>query len=318
MARAQSQKKLSFQIIGFVEMNIELAAVILNKLAESGVQDIIVCAGARNSPLVFILEKIKNVRVWNFFDERSAGFYALGISQREQKPVAVITTSGTAVAELLPAAVEATYTQTPLIFVTADRPRSYRGSGAPQTIDQVGIFSSYVETCFDIHHTDDALNFTGWSQKAPLQINVSFAEPLIDADIPILDFKAIDRKYFPVEDLFASRKLVMDQALVIAGSLRADEIEILVPHLVRLGAPIYAEAQSNLRNRTELKSLLLLGGEKSVEAIFKQGLCKSILRIGGVPTLRFWRDLEDKYHHIPVNSVSSTDYTGLSRSVQKH
>jgi 2-succinyl-5-enolpyruvyl-6-hydroxy-3-cyclohexene-1-carboxylate synthase len=296
-------------------MNIALATVVLKKLAQAGVEDIIVCAGARNSPFVFILEKIKNVQVWNFFDERSAGFYALGLSQKKRKPVAVITTSGTAVAELLPAAVEATYTQTPLIFVTADRPRAYRGTGAPQSIDQVGIFSSYVETCFDIARADEAFDFAGWTQRAPLQINVSFAEPLIDAEIPILDFKNEERSYFPIKDLFASRKIVLDQALIIAGSLNEHEIEILLPHLLRLGAPIYAEAQSNLRNRSELKSLLLNGGEKSVEALFKQGLCKSILRIGGVPTLRFWRDLEDKYHHIPVSSVSSTDYTGLSRSV---
>ena len=131
-------------------MNIALSKKILQALAEKGVEDILICAGARNSPLVMQLQQSAGFRLWSFYDERSAGFFALGRSQRKQKPVAVITTSGTAVAELLPSSVEATYTQTPLIFVTADRPRSYRGTGAPQSIDQVGLFFKYVETCVDI------------------------------------------------------------------------------------------------------------------------------------------------------------------------
>lgn len=297
-------------------MNISLASKILKTLAQAGVEDILICAGARNSPLVFILEKIKNVNVVSFFEERSAAFYALGISQKKNKPVAIITTSGTAVAELLPAAVEATYTQTPLIFVTADRPRTYRGTGAPQSIDQVGIFSKYVETCFDIDHNDETFDFAGWSQRAPLQMNVCFQEPLIDAEIPILDFKSEERKYFPVEEFFVGKKAVLDQPLVIAGTLSESEVENVTPLLAKLGAPIYAEATSNLKNKIELQSLILRGGDKSVEAIFKNGFCQSVLRIGGVPTLRFWRDLEDKYKLLSVTSVSASDYTGLSRSAR--
>lgn len=296
-------------------MNVTLASHIIKTLAQTGVEDIVICAGARNSPLVYILEKSKNVKIWSFFEERSAAFFALGISQRKHKPVAVITTSGTAVAELLPAAVEATYTQTPIIFVTADRPREYRGTGAPQSIDQVGIFSGYVQTCFDIAHIDEKMDIAGWSQRAPVQINVCFAEPLIDEEIPEIDFKNENRQYFPVEDFFSSKKINLDQALVIAGSLTPHEAKELEPHFLRLGLPIYAEAQSNLRQISSLKSLLLNSGEKIVEEIFKQGYCQSILRIGGIPTLRFWRDLEGKFKHLAVTSISPTDFTGLSRSV---
>ena len=297
-------------------MNISLASRILKTLAHTGVEDIVICAGARNSPLVYILEKAQNVQIWSFFEERSAAFFALGISQKKKRPVAVITTSGTAVAELLPAAVEATYTQTPLIFVTADRPREYRGTGAPQSIDQVGIFSRYVETCFDVAHTDEKFDIQGWSQRAPLQINVCFSEPLIDEEIPEVNFKNEKRQYFPVEDFFSSKKINLDQALVIAGSLSVEEAKELEPHLLRLGFPIYAEAQSNLRQISSLKSLLLNSGEKIVEEIFRQGYCQGILRLGGVPTLRFWRDLEEKFKQLHVVSISPTDFTGLSRSVQ--
>jgi 2-succinyl-5-enolpyruvyl-6-hydroxy-3-cyclohexene-1-carboxylate synthase len=106
--------------------NIETATQILKILAQAQVKNIIICAGARNAPFVYLLEKVSGVKVWNFFEERSAAFFALGLAQSSQSPVVVITTSGTAVAELLPAAIEAALTKTPLIFLTADRPSSLK------------------------------------------------------------------------------------------------------------------------------------------------------------------------------------------------
>src|SRR5690606_31248323 len=105
------------------------------------------CPGGRNAPFVFLLSENKNFRVHSAFDERGAGFYALGLSQARGRPTAVITTSGTAVAEVLPAVIEAHYTGTPLVVVSADRPQRMRGSGAPQTIEQKNIFGAYVESC---------------------------------------------------------------------------------------------------------------------------------------------------------------------------
>ncbi|HWU42883.1 MAG TPA: thiamine pyrophosphate-binding protein, partial [Bdellovibrio sp.] len=86
--------------------NMELAAKIIEELLETGVREFVLCAGARNSPLVHILDENKNLKVYTFFEERSAAFFALGRIASTRRPVAIITTSGTAVAELLPAAVE--------------------------------------------------------------------------------------------------------------------------------------------------------------------------------------------------------------------
>jgi 2-succinyl-5-enolpyruvyl-6-hydroxy-3-cyclohexene-1-carboxylate synthase len=297
-------------------MNITLAKQVLETLASVGVKDVLLCAGARNSPLVVLLEKATGVKVWNFFEERSAGFFALGRSQRDQTPVAIITTSGTAVAELLPAAVEATYTQTPLIFVTADRPRAYRGTGAPQSIDQVGIFFKYVETCVDIAHPDEGLDISLWSRKAPLQINVCFDEPLIDEEIPVFDFSKIERRSFTPPVLGSRTPRVMNQPLVIAGPLTLEQSTLITPFLEKLGAPIYAESLSNLRAQKTLQRLFLNSGDKIVRELFVKGLCQSVIRVGGVPTLRFWRDLEEVFQKVPVTSLSEADYTGLSRPVQ--
>jgi 2-succinyl-5-enolpyruvyl-6-hydroxy-3-cyclohexene-1-carboxylate synthase len=223
----------------------------------------------------------------------------------------VVTTSGTAVAELIPAAVEATYSQVPLIFITADRPRSYRGTGAPQSIEQVGIFSHYVERMFDIASTEEALHFEDWSGHRPMQINLCFAEPLIDAEIPALKFQEHEPQ--KVKNFSPAQTKHVEQPLVIAGPMELHEAQMLKPHLLRWQAPIYAESLSQLSGDPDLQPLFLKGGEKSVADIFEKKWCRSVLRVGGVPTLRFWRDLEDKYQTLPVVSLSSGDYTGLSR-----
>jgi 2-succinyl-5-enolpyruvyl-6-hydroxy-3-cyclohexene-1-carboxylate synthase len=148
--------------------NVQRATQLIEELRARGVRDFCVCAGSRNSPLLVALGRT-DARLFSFVDERSAGFFALGRTKLHGQPVAVVTTSGTAVAELLPAAVEAHYSGAPLVFVTADRPERFRGTGAPQSIDQVGIFGVYAET-----------SLADWSRRGALHLNVEFDEPLLD------------------------------------------------------------------------------------------------------------------------------------------
>ena len=116
-------------------MSADLATGVLAACAGAGVREFCICAGARNLGLVVALERSGGCRLWHFFDERSAAFFALGRMMNTGSPVAVVTTSGTAVAELLPATVEAYYQSLPLVLLTADRPSRFRGSGAPQQAD---------------------------------------------------------------------------------------------------------------------------------------------------------------------------------------
>src|SRR5205823_2005484 len=128
-----------------------------------GAADFCVYAGSRNAPLLAVLSVTPDIRLWPFVDERSAAFFALGRAKLSGSPAVVVTTSGTAVAELLPAVVEAFYSGTPLIAITAARPARYRATGAPQCIEQEGIFGPYASA--SVTH-----------------VNVEFDEPLIDAD----------------------------------------------------------------------------------------------------------------------------------------
>jgi 2-succinyl-5-enolpyruvyl-6-hydroxy-3-cyclohexene-1-carboxylate synthase len=145
--------------------NVAAARAVIERVRGAGVTDFCVCGGSRNAPLIAVVSG----NIYTFVDERSAAFFALGRIKRDNRPVAVITTSGTAAAELLPATVEAYYSGAPLVLITADRPARFRGTGAPQSIEQVGLFGVYAATDFD-----------RWNRRTPLHINIEFDEPLID------------------------------------------------------------------------------------------------------------------------------------------
>lgn len=159
-------------------MNSLLAQNVINQLKLLSVTDVIVCPGGRNIPLVFQLEDEKKFQRYYWFEERSAGFFALGRSRITNQPVAVLTTSGTAAAELLPAVMEAYYSCVPLLLITSDRPKMMRGTGAPQTADQTGLFHKHITYEQDIekHEVPSLLE---WALKGPAHLNVCFEEPLL-------------------------------------------------------------------------------------------------------------------------------------------
>lgn len=146
--------------------------------------DVVICPGSRNSPLSLALLARRDVRVHTRIDERSASFLALGLARVQHRHVGVVMTSGTAVANALPAMVEAHYSHTPLAVISADRPRRLVGTGASQTIDQLGIFGVYAKTT-QVESRDDipqvAQRFTSDMQ---VHINVALDVPLVGAQLP--------------------------------------------------------------------------------------------------------------------------------------
>ncbi len=137
--------------------NIGRARAVIKEARAAGVREMCVCSGSRNAPLLVALSH-SDLKLWTFVDERSAAFFAIGRMKLHGAPVAVVTTSGTAAAELLPALIEAHYSGLPLFVITADRPARFHGTGAPQSIEQVNLFGVY----------------------GARHINVEFDEPLID------------------------------------------------------------------------------------------------------------------------------------------
>ncbi len=294
-------------------MNVKNVEQILTELANCGVCEYVVCAGARNAPFVNALASASGLKQYNFFEERSAAFFALGRARASNAPVAVVTTSGTAVAELLPAAIEARYSGVPLVFISADRPKSFRGSGSPQVIEQVGLFGSYVEKVFDLEN--EQISLSSWSRKQSIHLNVCFSELALKDVYEHKSYQVLPpstgRAEVSQNDLLKLEKFFsqVKKPLVIVGGLEKSARATVVKFLLCLNAPIYAEAISGIRQERRLELLTL----KSGEAILQHGGFDGVLRIGAVPTSRCWRDLELKYRHLPVCSVNTLELSGLAR-----
>ncbi|OFZ31703.1 MAG: 2-succinyl-5-enolpyruvyl-6-hydroxy-3-cyclohexene-1-carboxylic-acid synthase [Bdellovibrionales bacterium RIFCSPHIGHO2_01_FULL_40_29] len=296
--------------------NKDLCQNVFEFLKQVGTEHIIVCAGARNAPLVIHLETEKFHTI-HYFEERSASFFALGLIKKTGKPVAVMTTSGTAVAELLPATVEAFYQGLPLILVTADRPKAYRNSGAPQSINHVGMFSHYVEQTFDWDGQPPATEHTTRLQK-PIHLNVCFDEPLIDDSSlkPNLKVSVLHSHANPIAP--KSVLSTLKKPLVIVSELAPLQKNEVIEFLKKLKAPVYLEALSQLRGHSDLNSYRIDVSDVVVKKLIETNVCDSVIRIGGIPTLRFWRDLEFKFKDVPVINFTNLPFSGLSRLSQTY
>jgi 2-succinyl-5-enolpyruvyl-6-hydroxy-3-cyclohexene-1-carboxylate synthase len=180
-----------------------LATVVVDELVRGGVRDAVLCPGSRSAPFAFALaaaDAAGRLRLHVRIDERSAAFLALGLAKTGD-PVAVVTTSGTAVANLHPAVLEASHAGVPLVVVTADRPAELRGTGANQTTDQVGVFGTAPRFARDLgvpeERAGQVVAWRGAVSRAlaaarggltgggagPVHLNVPLREPLVpDAD----------------------------------------------------------------------------------------------------------------------------------------
>ena len=130
-----------------------LATVLVDELVRGGVRDVVLCPGSRSAPLAYAVlaaERAGRLRLHVRVDERSAGFLALGLAAGSRSPVVVVTTSGTAVANLHPAVLEAHHAGLPLVVLSADRPHELRGTGANQTTAQPGIFGASTRWSADL------------------------------------------------------------------------------------------------------------------------------------------------------------------------
>ncbi|MDR5682986.1 MAG: 2-succinyl-5-enolpyruvyl-6-hydroxy-3-cyclohexene-1-carboxylic-acid synthase [Armatimonadota bacterium] len=175
------------------------ATAVVDELVRGGVRHLCLCPGSRSTPVALAAADHATLRVWTLIDERSAGFFAVGMAKALRAPVALLSTSGTAAANFLPSVVEARYGRVPLVVVTADRPYELRDSGAPQTIDQVRLYGPHAKWFADVpppgasealmRHaramTCRALAVATNEPAGPVHINVQFREPLVPLGDPL-------------------------------------------------------------------------------------------------------------------------------------
>lgn len=175
--------------------NKENINILTSLLLEYGVSDAIVCPGSRNAPIVHNLSQCSQIRCHPVTDERSAGFYALGLAEATGRPTVVCVTSGTALLNLAPAVAEACYQHVPVIVISADRPQQWIGQLDGQTLpqaDALGRFVRHAVTLPEPHNDEErwhcrrlvneAMHLSSYRQPAPVHINVPISEPLFTFD----------------------------------------------------------------------------------------------------------------------------------------
>jgi 2-succinyl-5-enolpyruvyl-6-hydroxy-3-cyclohexene-1-carboxylate synthase len=284
-------------------MNNEIVDELLRRIGQYGVQEIIVSPGSYNSPIFAAAEKLDKFKLTYHFDERGAAFLALGKIKADKKPVAVCVTSGTAVAECLPAVIEAKYTGLPLIIISGDRPKRFVGSGAPQVIEQIDVLTPFVNAVYDIEEVRQFSQLGTYDAHLPCHFNVRFEEPLFGSSEP--------RSSNPEITILNSGSELRCRPLIILSELDHDQREEVLHFVKKIKAPVIAEPLSGLRESTELSSQLLHSSESCLDQLeFDQ-----VIRIGGVPVTKLWRDLErkDRYKNLSILCYSDLPYSGLAR-----
>lgn len=267
--------------MSFPNPSTALASVIVDELARNGVRFAVAAPGSRSTALVLAIVKHPEIELVMVLDERSGGFQALGVSKATGAPTVVLTTSGTAVANLMPAVVEADASFSPLLVISADRPPEMRSVGANQSIQQSGMFGDFVRASADLGPAEAHPEAPGWWRSTvsqvvgkalgfgapggPVQLNVAFREPTV----PVGDDGRSRAEPFPFDDEPATRG--SHTQTFPARRPRTEDIEALslmieparrgvivagggpaIPHSVAelgdmLGWPVIATAESGLR-----------------------------------------------------------------------
>ncbi len=245
-------------------LNAARARSIVRACVAQGVRHAVVSPGSRNTPVLLALAAA-NIDVRVILDERAAGVFALGLSKAAGSPTLLSCTSGSAGANYLPAVVEASHGRTAIVVVTADRPEELQGCGAPQTMNQIGLYGSFCgrsehlpapQTSADVNDTEalvETLVQYAAEHRGPVHLNVAFREPLWDGG-SMPDEVALPR------EVIAPRPLDIDpsefsqlcgfRGVFVCGP---DTVEseaqrtVILAAAERLGWPVLAEASSGVR-----------------------------------------------------------------------
>ncbi|MBC7606999.1 MAG: 2-succinyl-5-enolpyruvyl-6-hydroxy-3-cyclohexene-1-carboxylic-acid synthase [Burkholderiales bacterium] len=251
---------------------IPLAQSIIQICLAKGVTNIVISPGSRNAPLTIGFVSNPKFQCYSIADERSAAFFALGIAQQTNKPVALVCTSGSALLNYYPAFAEAFYSQIPLIVISADRPLTKIDIGDGQTIRQMNVFenhSLYNANLQEDASTDndfkinEAIN-KAYTQKGPTHINAPFEEPLyqttraITVDPTISAFAKV-YKNISIEDIIASTNLwnSAKRKLILVGVNEPHEIdeEIIAVLAKDPSIVVMTEATSNMHHPSFLTAI---------------------------------------------------------------
>jgi 2-succinyl-5-enolpyruvyl-6-hydroxy-3-cyclohexene-1-carboxylate synthase len=283
------------------------AELIAASLADAGVRVCVISPGSRSTPLVAALAREPRLELVTIIDERAAAFYALGAARATNVPAALVCTSGTAAAHYLPAIIEASLADVPLIAITADRPPELQGCGASQTIEQHGLYRAFVRGEYDLGTPSEAVRALRRTllqaitqargpHPGPVHINVPLRKPL-EPDrsraVPTLEPMLVVTAPKSVADvqmieMVASAIAAEPDGVIVVGAMPAqfaaarDDIYALA---VRAGYPIICEAGSQLRFGAREPAAVFVD---HFDLIPEPPAAKLVIQLGAEPVAAGW------------------------------
>ncbi len=242
---------------------------LIDDLCQQGVNEAVICPGSRNAPIMLALVRHGGFRCYSITDERSAGFFGLGLALKSKKPVILCCTSGSAGLNFAPAVVEAFFQEVPLIVLTADRPAEWIGQWDGQTIYQNHLYGKHVKhfesfEAFQPHQlVQNTLNFP----QGPVHMNIPIAEPFYPTKGEELPARMSPVATIPVNQVLNWDTAILDgietqKILITVGQRPYDQFENeLFERLALKGIPVIGDATANLPAACELNHDLLLANE---------------------------------------------------------
>ncbi len=300
-------------------INYYWATLLMEELYRCGVRAIGIAPGSRSSPLAEAAASHGKLELVVHPDERGLAFHMLGYARGSGRPAVVVTTSGTAVANLFPAIAEAHHTGVPLIALTADRPPELRDCGANQATDQVKLFGSFVRAFFDLPAPDAALDpayllgaldaavHAAVYQRGPVHLNAMFREPLAPVAAPypfrrlhgaLRDWEKSGTPWvsyeLPNEAFEPSARLLdecgrAERGCILVGAVSAREASAIAKLGEHLAWPVLVDVQSGLRCGAKARAVIAHADVLFASKRFADGGgCDFLLQFGsGFVTRRF-------------------------------
>jgi len=309
---------------------IPLAQSIIQICLDKGIKDIVISPGSRNAPLTIGFVNNPEFNCYSIADERCAAFFALGIAQQIQKPVAVVCTSGSALLNYYPAFAEAFYSQIPLIVISADRPQSKIDIGDGQTIRQENVFknhSLYNANLIEEASVENDLKINqainkAYAKKGPVHINAPFEEPLyqtvskLDVDVTISAFPR-ERKKISIDDIIEFTNIwnASKKKLILIGENKPNEIDSKIIDLLANddSVVVMTETTSNLHHPSFLNNIDTIITPFSKKD-FKNLQPDILVTFGGMLVSKrikaFLREYKPK-HHWHVDQLRGYDTFGV-------
>jgi 2-succinyl-5-enolpyruvyl-6-hydroxy-3-cyclohexene-1-carboxylate synthase len=307
--------------------NLQWSILLVDSLVQLGVSRFVISPGSRSTPLALAAARHPQAQHWVIVDERSAAFFALGQARQSGTASALICTSGSAVANWLPAVVEANHAAHPLLLLSADRPPELHGRGANQTIAQQQLFGTQVRGTHPLPPPDEQGELTAaigsllqqvmgellQPVPGPVHINIPFREPLLPADLEGVDWSPSPLQLLPPRSRSqrwlrlneVSSKLYRQPGVILCGEGAYGEgfATALVTLAEQLDCIILADPLSNLRWGTPLSPRLLSHYDGTLRTTLRHQRPHWVIQFGDFPlssSVARWLSSAPPEHYLTV------------------